>query len=196
MSRYHRRQFFGELWYSIRHPHRRDWFELRYAALCVWSDITYPFKQPIWFLRTLWAYRDILWNDRDWDYTKLLLMMERKLRRMSGHIGKYGHHVGSERTARQLLIASELCRRIRADEYEDPFLAKMDAKYGPLEMSSKPTDNPRLAEIIIKRPRVNGDEAIEHAASARIWKHAEAQKKADIQMLGRLLDKHMLGWWD
>lgn len=196
MSRYHRVQLFGELWYSIKHPRRRDWFELRYAAICVWGDILYPFKQPIWFFKTAWAYRDILWNDRDWDYSRLLAMMERKLQRMSKHIGEYGHGVHSPRHARQLMIAAELCKRIRSDSYEDPFLKTLDEKYGALEMSSKPTDNPHLAELIIKRPRVNGDEAVEQAASMRIWKHAEQQKKSDIQLLGKLFDKHLLCWWD
>lgn len=196
MIRYHWNQFLRELWYSITHPRRLDWFELRYAALSLWADIQYPFKQPFWFLATVWAYRDVLWRDRDWDYSRLLAMMERKLRRMSDHLAKHGHTVGSDRHAKQLKIAAELCKRIRLDAYEDPFMVKLDEKYGRLEMSSEPTNNPRLAELIIKRPRVNGDEARERAASQRIWKHAETQKKADIQMLGRLFDKHLLNWWD
>lgn len=196
MNRYHLKCFWRELHYSIMHPRRTDWFELRYAVDCVWRDLLYPFQQPIWFLKTVWAYRDILWNDRDWDYSRLLAMMERKLKRMSDHLREHGHAVGSDRHAKQLLVASELCKRIRLDAYEDPFMAKLDAKYGPLEMSSKPTDNPRVAELIITRPRLNGDKAKEEASSRRIWKHAESQKKADIQLLGRLFDKHLLCWWD
>lgn len=173
MLNYHLRCLRRELWYSLTHPHRKDWFELRYAIARVWDDVLYPFKQPIWFLQTVWAYRDVLWNDRDWDSAYLLVMMERKLRRMADHIGTYGHHVGSERDAKQLRVAAELCRRVRLDQYNDAALNRLKQREG-----------------------LNWNDAAQSKKRMRIYKMSEARRKADIRMIGRLFDKHLLSWWD
>ncbi len=58
----------------------------------------------------------IIWNDRDWDWAYLAIVMEYKLRRMSENFSQ-GHHVGSAKDARQCLVAAELLRRLNEDNY-------------------------------------------------------------------------------
>ena len=45
--------------------------------------------------------------------------MEHKFRIMSRHFEKYGCHVNSDKSARELLICAELLKRIRGDSEED-----------------------------------------------------------------------------
>ena len=61
----------------------------------------------------------IIWRDRDWDWYYLSRIMEFKLRKMNKAFVKYGHHVGSERDARQMLICAELLKRLQDDDAED-----------------------------------------------------------------------------
>ncbi len=64
----------------------------------------------------------LIWKDRDWDEYFLLRVMQFKLRKMGECFRDYGHLVHSDRYSRQCLVASELCRRLREDEYGDPKL--------------------------------------------------------------------------
>ncbi len=64
-----------------------------------------------------WA--PIIWDDRDWDWTYLAIVMEYKLRRMSNHELKYGHHTTSERDGKQQLVCANLLARLIKDDYCD-----------------------------------------------------------------------------
>lgn len=116
---YYLKRAVRELWYTIRHPRRRDFFELPYAWGTLLDATTWPLRRPFYIARNIWAYFDLLKDDRDWDWSFLLELMERKLRRMSNYHRLHGVGVDSGRRARQMHIASLLCKRIRKDEYLD-----------------------------------------------------------------------------
>ncbi len=69
------------------------------------------------FLSNIWAYRHILWDDRDCDYVYLLEMMELKLLRMAKHFESFNILVSSPRSARECRIAAGLCHRLLEDNY-------------------------------------------------------------------------------
>ena len=95
---------FGHWWYWVLYEWR-EWNPYQLAR-----KITY-------FASNLWAYRGILWHDRDFDYSYLLDMMELKLGRMGRHFDKHRIVVDSLRIARECRVAAELCRRINKDDY-------------------------------------------------------------------------------
>ena len=95
---------FGHWWYWVLYEWR-EWNPYRLAR-----KITH-------FASNLWAYRGILWHDRDFDYFYLLDMMELKLSRMGSHFDKHRIVVDSLRIARECRVAAELCRRINQDNY-------------------------------------------------------------------------------
>lgn len=59
----------------------------------------------------------VIWDDVDWDWDHLTKIMEYKLGRMAIMIGDNGHHIGCERTAKQMRTCQALLKRIRADDY-------------------------------------------------------------------------------
>jgi hypothetical protein len=61
----------------------------------------------------------VIWFDKDYDWAYLAKIMEYKLRRMSANFIKYGHHVGSKKDAKHMLICAELLRRLHEDKYFD-----------------------------------------------------------------------------
>lgn len=91
----------------------------RWSTRTIWKnissniwDITYGFKNIIRWI-------PIIWFDRDWDWSHLAQVMEYKLRLMSIEFEFRGHLVGSKINAKRCLIAAELCKRLREDEYQE-----------------------------------------------------------------------------
>ena len=69
------------------------------------------------FARTVWAFRDALWEDQNCDWTFLLRYMQIKLARMGKHFDECGILVNSDRTARECRTAAALCQRLIDDNY-------------------------------------------------------------------------------
>ena len=84
---------------------RRKYFDFRHFYYCVVYGVGNLIK---WF--------PIVWQDRNWGWDDIVRILEFKLRDMSDYTGKYGHHVGSEKDAREMLICAELLKRIWLEE--------------------------------------------------------------------------------
>ena len=56
-----------------------------------------------------------------WDHNYFLELMETWLREASRMHNIKGHLTGSKKVARQMLVAATLCKRIREDDYKNPF---------------------------------------------------------------------------
>jgi hypothetical protein len=88
----------------------------RFQAIKRWLSGLWPRLQ--YGIENLIAYAPIIWRDRDWDHADLTRLLEFKLRRMAAHFEKYGHHLSSERDAKQIREAAILCKRMALEDYE------------------------------------------------------------------------------
>ena len=61
----------------------------------------------------------IIWNDRNWDYSYLLLMLEHKLLNMEQYFRNDGHYVGCEKDANTMKKTRLVIKRLIDDQYED-----------------------------------------------------------------------------
>lgn len=68
-------------------------------------------------IKNLIRWFPIIWNDRDWDYAYLCILMETKLRQMSENFKNHGHTMGCDKHARQTLVCAEILKKLRDDEY-------------------------------------------------------------------------------
>jgi len=59
----------------------------------------------------------LIWNDRDWDYSYLLRILNKKFDRMESYFNEYGITKTSESKARKILICKNLCKRLYEDDY-------------------------------------------------------------------------------
>jgi len=168
-----------------------------------WS---YYFDHPLQFideiyhdirqgLEKIWQWTPIIWYDRDWDQDYMLRIWEKKLDLMAKNFEKYDLHVGRERKVRQLKTCRELIRRIRNEHY---YLT------GEPKMTSEPTDNPKFHRIVIS-------DDWDWAPPLGPWRHVKTNGvvtekyaqmyddymiKQDIDLLFKIMSKHMLGWWN
>lgn len=120
-----------------------------------------------------------------------------KFNRMSRLHSQYGHHPGSQRTARQLRVCSILCSRIANDAYIDVPYTAHDKKWGQAKHVSlrKNSYSSELREVRLN-VKTDQDAEQEREEFRRIYKHAEKQQRDDIRYLLRVIDKHLLTWWD
>jgi hypothetical protein len=133
----------------------------------------------------------ILWRDRDWDWTYLMRIYEFKLRNMSKCFKKYGHHVNSDRDAKQVLIAAELCKRLYKDEYADWMWDEIHQLEG--EFVFEPTGH-GTSRLTHPYSKISKEEAFRRGNIA--MKHEQMMRKQDIDLLFKLHRKYLHCWWD
>lgn len=92
-----------------------DWSAPVYRRLTnAWHFFRYDIPNGI---TNLWRWFPEVWRLRDWDDCYIWGLMARQMSYMAKSIGENGHHLNNERTAKQLRIAAECCRRL-ADDWE------------------------------------------------------------------------------
>ena len=119
-----------------------------------------------------------------WDYSSFLELMETWLREASRMHDTKGHFTtSSKKTARQMLIAATLCKRIREDNYQNPFW------FGEVGINfDVRSATPRSRVIFTHKP------------NKKVFKYCmkkqAKQRKADLEMLMSIINKNLFGWWD
>lgn len=115
----------------------------------------------------------LVWRDSDFDYAPMLRMMPFKLCKMADAQEQYGYAVNRERSACQMRLCAELCRRLyrgNRDNYEELFASNAGRRLvGP-----------------------------EYAGRYRGQKLALAglRMERDVEQLSYMLRRHLLKWWD
>ncbi len=108
-----------------------------------------------------------------WDYSNLLTLMEVWLRNSSHKHKTKGNLLSSDKTSKEMLIAAELIKRIKADEYYKPNKV-FNSKNVHIEAGSMGLG---LDDFSYSN-------------------NADQRKQDDLTYLMDLMKKHLLGWWD
>lgn len=118
-----------------------------------------------------------------WDHSYFLELMETWLREASRMHSTKGQFIGSNKVARQMLIAATLCKRIREDDYQNPFW------FGEVTI-----------ETSLDLSYTKGKVWFIHKPNKKVFKHCmkkqAKQKQADLEMLTGIINKNLFGWWD
>ena len=134
-------------------------------------------------LKNFWIWRKIIWNDRPWDHSYFLKMLEKKLYLQylehlddDQELESYGNYVPSYITKR-LLRASELCNRIEEDTYFEEIANIKDQS---------------LKNIV---DYFNNRTKEEQEQEWAIHEKAAKNRKADIKELTTIMNEDLLNWW-
>lgn len=150
------------------------------------QDVVYFIPDIIWsirtaniwkFFRNLWLFRKALWNYRSWDYAGLLQFMETCGRDMS-KAHTTGNLVRSEQTAKELLIVAEIVKRLREDEYVFNKGRYEHTGNGILGM-----------EFVQKEHQLPKNKA------KSFYKLVDSNRKADLELLTKMMKRKLLTWW-
>jgi hypothetical protein len=139
------------------------------------ANIGWCFWDIVHGVKRLWLWKDIVWNDYDWDWEPLAKVIAFKLRRMEP-VMRNGIHVNGERHAREIAICYTLLERLMRDEYLDDVVRHAGIPW-PLDLHTALTDDERRRfSVAVKK--------------------ADEQAKADLELFGKMLTRHLRSWWD
>lgn len=168
------------------------------------KDIYYAIMNFPRFVKRVYEYLPVLYNDVDYDYTSILTMLAYKCKRTRQYIEVSGHLANKERVCRELRTVELLVDRIVGDNYCESESLEMETKYGSLNLLSRRcTDNDSIAsgckEILFTREKCIGDKKLiaqEREETTRIYRKADSLKQHDYDLLFKHIRKHIQSWWD
>lgn len=128
-------------------------------------------------LSNIIEYFNIVWYDRDWDYSYIDRLLRFKLNKMANKMEKYDQHTSKDATVKQLRFCVKLLDRLIADDYIHPDFEKT--------FSERSTN-----DILTGKNKNFTDEDFSN------WmKYESYLREKDRCVLENIIKKHMTGWW-
>ena len=92
-------------------------------------------------LKNLYYYREVIWNDKSFDYTFLYTYLKAKLKLDYEFYKNEGFTVSSDKVAEEILLAIKLCEKLEVEYYENEmfeldsntFIEKYKGKYNRIK---------------------------------------------------------------
>jgi len=151
-------------------------------------DIYYNIKYGI---KNLYYYLPVVWKNREWDYSYIYIILNKKFERMEHLHRNYGHLIRSNRTAKQLMIAKNLTKRLIEYDYISNALIDYNKKYkDDFKLKFESIEGKKYSRLINNRPES------QKKSLSRSYKHSEEMEKQDFDMLIELIHNNMRSWWD
>jgi hypothetical protein len=147
-----------------------------------------PYYNMKYFIKNLWKYRSILWNDRDWDYIYIHKLLYHKLK-WTKETMVDGHCEHRANTIRNIDIAIESLRRCVEHDYlvdDNPFYDKM-REISPKSYLYSVEEFKRMSE---KKQKLYWDYI------KRSSQHQAQMEKQNIRLAYGTIQKHITKWWD
>ena len=136
----------------------------------------------VYGLTNLSLWFKIIWQDRHWDFIFIYMILRHKLILTRRHLMENHNYKGFERDAHKIKICVLLLDRLIKDDY---FADKIDNQnstewlHEDLYLLHTPEENGRRGRLF-----------------KRAVKHEELLKNQDLDLLFKLLRKHVQKWWD
>ena len=149
----------------------------------------------------------IIWEDRDWDQYFLYVILQFKLKQMEKLQREYGISVNSNDYADQMKTCILLLDRIIKGDYLTNSLKPHEEKWGELRLDFKETSDETFRDIDGGEKLYEGTFSVEKVTTPegkeqenkermRLYKHVDNLEKQDLDLLFKLMRKHIEGWWD
>jgi hypothetical protein len=141
----------------------------------------------------------IIWKDRQWDHTFIYTIFRKKLSLTEHYIRNYGIHVDAKRDADRIKTCVLLLDRLLEDEYHEMAFKRHHEKWGQPEMQFKKCeDSTNYSKLHIHHDKVitEQDEVNERKDFHNAYEHEQYLREQDLELLFKIMRKHIQGWWD
>jgi len=168
---------------------------MRFTIKGIYYFIIYDIPQGV---RNIIRWFPIIWGDRDWDSHFIFRLLQKKLSNVENHMRYYAWGLSSEKDADKIRVCVLLLDRIIKNNYEEMVFKHHDKKWGELEISYGKTDKTGYSTLDFNRinAKTIEEKEKEMGESIRLYEHRDMLLKQDVQYLFKLMNKHILGWWD
>lgn len=165
---------------------------------CIYKKIDHTIYDIRHGIKNLIDWFPVIWQDRDWDHWFLYKIMHKKLERMEYLQRTYGHHVDNIKTADQIKVCKLLLARLIEDDYLMNATKYHEEKWGELELVTEEIPGTDLFSVKTKTgiPLTEKEKEIEQKLRLDKYKHGDKMKEQDLDLLFKIMRKHIQGWWD
>lgn len=159
------------------------------------KDIPRKIRQGV---KSLWMWFPIIWKDRQWDHQFIYMIFRHKLYLTEQLIRHHGHHLNHVKDADQIKVCINLLDRLINDEYHETAFKRHYEKWGTPSLNWKETRNKEFYEGIMSYPNIKTpkDKELETKDFKLASNHEAYLREQDLDLLFKLMRKHIQGWWD
>ena len=176
---------------------------IKWNLSVLWGKITYPFSRFFhWVVKTA-QYSKLLWNDFDWDYSYILILLQYKLKRTRERILDNNIVVSAEQIAAEIKHAEDLIQNWRDDNFCEDLYEAHEKKWGKIisrkeRNKDDQVDGDKPWDWFMRREKattleLHDQERKEYMA---IHQQADKAKEENFDELFRHLRDHIQRWWD
>jgi len=166
----------------------------------IWGKLTHPFRRVFWWIVKSVQYSILLWNDFDWDYSYILLLLQYKLKRTRERILDNNIILRAEEVAAQIKHAEDLIEKWKKDDFCTDLYEAHEKKWGKIVDLSEPIDVNGMTMYTWNMSRENATtpelQEQEKKEAQEIYQKAEEAKEKNFDELFAHLRKHIQEWWD
>ena len=138
-----------------------------------------------------------------WDYSYMLEAIDLWASNAAyKHLTK-GHHLNNEVVAKDLKILAELAKRLKNDDYNDPwFLPDYESEHFsvPIEGSDLIELKTKNYKVVYNNPErketIDSNEETVYKIVNLNLKHRNRVRKQDLEMFCNLIKRKLFNWWD
>lgn len=148
-------------------------------------------------VKNLFRWFKIIWKDRNWDNQYIYSILHHKLNLQERHIRKHDNHTDAQKIARKMRLCVLLLERLMKDDYNDLAFYFHNKKWGEPEFNLIDVDD-EYKKLDITHENVNTKEEEEQHFKEykRCSEHEDMLREQDLDMLFKLMRKHIQTWWD
>lgn len=148
-------------------------------------------------VKSLYRWFKIIWKDRNWDHQYIYEILRHKLYWQERHIRLHDIHSNAHKNAKRIKTCYLLLDRLIKDEYYENAFYFHDKKWGESDFGWKPYNDNHVM-LNITRPNIftKEDEEQEAKEYKRLSKHESMLREQDLDMLFKIMRKHIQTWWD
>jgi len=181
-----------------------DWYDpdmdWKWNVQNIWGNLTHPFTRTFhWFVKSI-QYSRLLWNDFDWDYSYILILLQYKLKRTRKRILDNNIILRAEEIAAQIKHAEDLIQKWYDDDFCKDLYEAHDKKWGKMVDLSEPIEHNGIKMYTWNMSRENATtpelQEQEKKEFMAIHQKAEEAKEKNFDELFAHIRKYIQGWWD
>jgi hypothetical protein len=202
-----------------------DFFEMaRNKTLTIWDKISlwwrfdgkyYP-KFLKYGIKNIIYWFPIIWKDRNWDHSYILTILQHKLKAQAKYIGSKDRHTRAKQDARRMKICINLIEKLQESFYETEYMVYAKEKHWFEPVKGKEGYSSWESEIVweyykdyfkkyplIYKRVMNGEGVFpltgdtDSKNNQRIAMNiAHINQDRAHQLLFKIMEENIQGWWD
>ena len=150
-------------------------------------------------VKNLIRWSPVIFRDRDWDHSYLLIILRTKVAYMLQFHMKRQSFEGVEQEIERMSEVVSALDRLISDQYEERLCDNVYQKWGnPVYVHRESAKYPDCFEVetLFENVKTPEDRELCEMQLRKAWDRAEKERQRDLNFVCNTLKKHLFDWWD